>query len=40
MGNRLVWLSVDDSNLRARRVYERLGFAPAFTWARWVAPAR
>jgi hypothetical protein len=39
LGKRLVWLSVEDGNAGARRVYERLGFAEAFTWARWLAPA-
>jgi ribosomal protein S18 acetylase RimI-like enzyme len=37
LGNRLVWLSVRDDNVPARRVYERLGFAPAFGWSRWLA---
>jgi ribosomal protein S18 acetylase RimI-like enzyme len=37
LGNRTVWLSVEDGNDRARRVYERLGFAEAFAWARWFA---
>ena len=36
-GNRVVWLSVEDGNDRARHVYEKLGFAEAFTWARWLA---
>ncbi len=38
-GNRVVWLSVEDGNTRARHVYEKLGFQPAFGWARWLAPA-
>jgi ribosomal protein S18 acetylase RimI-like enzyme len=37
LGNRLVWLSVEDGNPGARAMYERLGFAPAFSWARWMA---
>ena len=37
MGNRIVWLSVEDVNSGARQMYERLGFAPAFGWARWMA---
>lgn len=37
-GNRVVWLSVEEGNDRARRVYERLGFQPAFGWARWLGP--
>jgi predicted GNAT family acetyltransferase len=37
LGNRIVWLSVRDDNVPARRVYERLGFAPAFAWSRWLA---
>ena len=36
VGNRVVWLSVDPSNTAAVRVYERLGFAPLFTWGRWL----
>jgi ribosomal protein S18 acetylase RimI-like enzyme len=40
LGKRLVWLSVEDENTGARRVYERLGFAEAFAWARWLAPGR
>jgi ribosomal protein S18 acetylase RimI-like enzyme len=38
-GNRIVWLSVEDGNDRARRIYERLGFQHAFGWSRWLAPA-
>lgn len=37
MGNRIVWLSVREDNAAAMRVYERLGFARAFTWSRWLA---
>jgi ribosomal protein S18 acetylase RimI-like enzyme len=35
-GNRLVWLSVRDDNQIAVRLYERLGFARAFSWTRWL----
>ncbi len=38
-GNRIVWLSVEDGNDPARHVYDKLGFQPAFGWARWLAPA-
>jgi ribosomal-protein-alanine N-acetyltransferase len=37
LGHRIVWLSVRDDNPAARRVYERLGFGPAFAWSRWLA---
>jgi RimJ/RimL family protein N-acetyltransferase len=36
LGNRIVWLSVSESNPGARRVYARLGFAPVMTWTRWL----
>ena len=36
IGNRLVWLSVDDENAAARHVYDGLGFREAFRWARWL----
>jgi ribosomal protein S18 acetylase RimI-like enzyme len=32
--HRLVWLSVDERNARALRMYTRLGFRPAFGWRR------
>ena len=38
-GNRVVWLSVEDGNAPARHVYDKLGFQPAFSWSRWLAPA-
>lgn len=37
MGSRLVWLSVDERNEPALRLYRRLGFEPAFRWSRWGA---
>lgn len=37
LGNRIVWLSVEDGNVVARHVYSKLGFQPAFSWARWMA---
>lgn len=40
MGNRLVWLSVDEGNEPALRLYRRLGYEPAFSWSRWGATAR
>lgn len=40
LGNRLVWLSVENGNSGARAMYERLGFEPAFSWARWMALPR
>jgi ribosomal protein S18 acetylase RimI-like enzyme len=36
VGNRLVWLSVRGDNAAALRVYERLGFARAFAWSRYL----
>jgi ribosomal-protein-alanine N-acetyltransferase len=36
LGDRIIWLSVRDDNAPARRVYEALGFAPAFAWSRWL----
>lgn len=38
-GNRLVWLSVNESNDAALGVYRRLGFQAGFSWSRWVASA-
>jgi predicted GNAT family acetyltransferase len=35
-GNRVIWLSVREDNVAAKRVYERLGFRPAFSWTRWL----
>lgn len=37
MGSRLVWLSVDERNEPALRLYRRLGFEPSFSWSRWGA---
>lgn len=36
VGNRVIWLSVDDDNAAALKVYTRLGFKPAFSCARWL----
>jgi ribosomal protein S18 acetylase RimI-like enzyme len=36
VGNRILWLSVRDDNRAALDVYARLGFAPAFSWSRWL----
>jgi ribosomal protein S18 acetylase RimI-like enzyme len=38
-GNRLVWLSVDESNAAAVSLYRSLGYEPSFQWAHWVASA-
>lgn len=38
-GNRVVWLSVDETNAPALHVYRKLGFQDAFGWSRWLAPA-
>ena len=35
-GHRLVWLEVARDNAAARRMYEKLGFRPAFEWDLWV----
>jgi ribosomal protein S18 acetylase RimI-like enzyme len=40
LGNRIVWLSVEDGNAGARQMYERLGFRPLFGWARWLSQTR
>jgi ribosomal protein S18 acetylase RimI-like enzyme len=40
MGNRLVWLSVDERNQAALRLYRRLGYQPSFDWTRWAATRR
>jgi ribosomal protein S18 acetylase RimI-like enzyme len=37
-GNRIVWLSVDETNEVALHVYRNLGFQHAFGWSRWLAP--
>jgi ribosomal protein S18 acetylase RimI-like enzyme len=37
-GNRIVWLSVDETNEVALHVYRGLGFQHAFGWSRWLAP--
>jgi N-acetylglutamate synthase len=39
MGASLVWLSVDERNAPALRVYRRLGYEPSFGWSRWAAAA-
>ncbi len=38
-GAKLVWLSVEESNTAAVKLYESLGFEPSFAWSRWIAPA-
>lgn len=40
MGNSIVWLSVDQRNAPAMRLYRRLGYVPSFSWSRWAASAR
>jgi ribosomal protein S18 acetylase RimI-like enzyme len=40
LGSELVWLSVDERNAAALKVYRRLGFEPSFSWSRWAATAR
>jgi ribosomal protein S18 acetylase RimI-like enzyme len=37
LGNRIIWLSVEDGNDAARHVYQTLHFQDAFAWARWLA---
>jgi ribosomal protein S18 acetylase RimI-like enzyme len=39
MGNRLVWLSVDQTNVTASGLYASLGFRAAFSWTRLLGPA-
>lgn len=36
VGNRIVWLSVNEDDPAAMRIYRRLGFAPLFGWTRWL----
>jgi ribosomal protein S18 acetylase RimI-like enzyme len=38
-GHGLVWLSVDESNTPALKLYKSLGYEPTFEWSRWLAPA-
>ena len=38
-GAKLVWLSVDESNAPAVKLYESLGFEPTYAWSRWIASA-
>ncbi len=38
-GHSLVWLSVDEANTPAVELYRSIGFAPTFSWTRWLAPA-
>jgi ribosomal protein S18 acetylase RimI-like enzyme len=38
-GNRLVWLSVDEHNTPAIRLYRGLGYQPSFAWTRWIGSA-
>jgi ribosomal protein S18 acetylase RimI-like enzyme len=38
-GHRLVWLGVLEENAPAVGLYRSLGFEPAFSWTRWIAPA-
>jgi N-acetylglutamate synthase len=40
LGSSLVWLSVDERNAPALKVYRRLGYQPTFGWSRWAASAR
>ncbi|CAN5703853.1 hypothetical protein BH23CHL7_BH23CHL7_20630 [soil metagenome] len=40
MGNALVWLSVDERNAPALKVYRRLGYGQSFGWSRWAAAAK
>lgn len=36
VGNRIVWLSVNENDPVAVKVYRKLGFAPLFSWTRWL----
>ena len=38
-GSKVIWLSVNELNDAALAVYRRLGYQPAFNWARWVIGA-
>ncbi len=38
-GGSLVWLSVDEANVPAIRLYSGLGYRPSFSWARWLGSA-
>jgi ribosomal protein S18 acetylase RimI-like enzyme len=40
MGSTLAWLSVDERNEPALKVYRRLGYGPSFGWSRWAASGR
>jgi ribosomal protein S18 acetylase RimI-like enzyme len=39
-GGALVWLSVDERNEAALKVYRRIGYEPSFGWSRWAVSAR
>jgi ribosomal protein S18 acetylase RimI-like enzyme len=39
-GHKLVWLSVDETNVAAVELYRGLDFKFTFTWSRWLAPGR
>jgi ribosomal protein S18 acetylase RimI-like enzyme len=36
VGNRIVWLSVNEEDPAALKIYRRLGFEPLFSWSRWL----
>jgi len=36
VGNRIVWLSVNEDDPAAMKVYTKLGYAPLFSWTRWL----
>lgn len=38
-GNKLVWLSVDEQNTPAVKLYRGLGYRPSFAWTRWIGSA-